>query len=163
VTESGSCRPGFLRVLDRIVPDELVEVEAAGFADLGTHLSMTERRSMAAEREAVDRYLAAYLAEHVGARFHGTISGVTRFGLFVTLDETGANGLIPIRNLGPEFFRLDEAARQLTGDRSGTTFRLGQGIRVELAEADQITGSLRFDLAEEIEQQRRKKERGRRR
>jgi len=123
--------------------------EAGGFAELGTHLSMTERRSMMAEREAVDRYLAAYLAEHVGARFHATISGVTRFGLFVTLVETGASGLIPIRNLGQEFFRHDDATRALIGERSGTTYRLGQGVDVQLAEADQLTGSLRFDLAEE--------------
>jgi ribonuclease R len=140
----------------------LTPEDGARFSELATHISNTERRSMQAEREAVDRYLAAYLAQHVGAVFHATISGVTRFGLFVELDETGANGLIPIRNIGPEFYRLDEAARALIGDRSGVIYRLGQCVRVKLAEADQLTGSLRFDLYEELEEMPRKK-RGKRR
>jgi len=151
-------------LVHRALAGELPEADAAGFADIGTHLSTTERRSMQAERDAVDRYLAAYLAEHVGVTFHASISGVTRFGLFVSLDETGAQGLIPIRNIGPEFYRLDEAARTLTGDRSGVTYRLGQGVRVKLAEADQMTGSLRFDLIDETEAApRRDKNRGKRR
>jgi ribonuclease R len=153
-------------LVHRALAGELPAEDAAGFAEIGTHLSTTERRSMQAERDAVDRYLAAYLAEHVGASFHASISGVTRFGLFVTLDETGAQGLIPIRNIGPEFYRLDEAARTLIGDRSGVTYRLGQGVRVKLAEADQMTGSLRFDLVDEAEEeprQQRMKKRGKRR
>jgi ribonuclease R len=140
----------------------LTPEEGARFAETATHISNTERRSMQAERDAVDRYLAAYLADHVGAVFHATISGVTRFGLFVELAETGANGLIPIRNIGPEFYRLDEAARALIGDRSGVVYRLGQGVQVKLAEADQLTGSLRFDLYEELEEMPRHK-RGKRR
>jgi ribonuclease R len=103
---------------------------------------------MAAEREANDRYMAAFMSEQIGAVFAAKISGVTRFGLFVKLEDTGADGLIPMRALGRERFRHDERAHALTGERSKTSYRLGQRIRVRLAEAAPLTGGLRFDLAE---------------
>ena len=65
---------------------------------------MAERRAMAAERDATDRYVAAFLADRVGAEFEGRITGVTRFGLFVRLAETGADGLVPVSSLGGEYF-----------------------------------------------------------
>ena len=109
---------------------------------------MTERRSMMAERDTTDRYLAAYLADRVGAEFEGTISGVARFGLFVKLDETGADGLVPISSLGSEYFRYDPDSQTLTGERSRRVIGLGQRVTVRLAEAAPITGGLLFELLE---------------
>ncbi|MDM7933297.1 ribonuclease R [Tabrizicola sp.] len=109
-------------------------------------ISEAERRSMAAERDTTDRYLAAYLAERVGAEFAGRISGVQRFGLFVRLDETGADGLIPIRALGREFFHYDEGSQTLTGSETGLTLGIGQKVMVRLAEAVPVTGGLILEL-----------------
>ena len=103
---------------------------------------------MAAERDSTDRYIAAFMSDRVGAEFPGKISGVTRFGLFVRLAETGADGLIPVRSLGREFFHHDERAHALIGERSGLTFRLGDKVRVRLEEATPLTGGLRFELVE---------------
>jgi ribonuclease R len=118
------------------------------FAATGEHISRTERRAAAAERGALDRYTAAFLAERVGAHFGARVNGVTRAGLFVTLDETGADGLIPISMLGGDFYVLDEKRHRLVGRRSGRTYSLGEAIAVELAEADAVTGSLAFTPAE---------------
>jgi ribonuclease R len=133
----------------------LSDSEAARLGETADHISMTERRAMAAERDSVDRYVAAFMEDRVGAVFDGRITGVTRFGLFVRLRETGADGLLPMRALGAEFFRHDEKRHALVGDRSGTTYHLGDGIRVLLAEAAPLTGGLRFDLARDEEQEQR--------
>ena len=113
---------------------------------VGEHVSMTERRAAAAERNASDRYIAAYLADRVGAEFAGRINGVTRAGLFVTLADTGADGLIPMRSLPDDYYDHDEARHRLTGRRFGRSFSLGENVTVRLAEANTVTGSLRFDL-----------------
>ncbi len=109
-------------------------------------ISDSERRSMMAERDTSDRYLAAYLADRIGAEFAGRISGVQRFGLFVKLNETGADGLIPIRSVGREFFHYDEASQTLTGSDSGQVIGIGQRVQVRLAEASPLTGGLTLDL-----------------
>ena len=109
-------------------------------------ISDAERRSMAAERDTVDRYLAAYLSDRVGAEFTGRISGVQRFGLFVKLDETGADGLIPIRSVGREFFHYDQGTQTLMGSDTGVTIGIGQRVTVRLAEAVPVTGGLMLDL-----------------
>ncbi len=109
-------------------------------------ISDTERRSMAAERDTTDRYLAAYLSNRVGAEFTGRISGVQRFGLFVKLDETGADGLIPIRSVGREFFHYDQNTQTLMGADTGLTIGLGQKVTVRLAEAIPVTGGLMLEL-----------------
>jgi ribonuclease R len=103
---------------------------------------------MAAERDTTDRYLAAYLADRVGAEFPGRVSGVAKFGLFVKLDETGADGLIPIRTLGREFFHYDPARQSLMGADTGTVIALGQRVTVRLAEAVPVTGGLALELVE---------------
>ncbi|WP_316014419.1 ribonuclease R [Roseobacter sp. HKCCA0434] len=110
------------------------------------HISTTERRSMLAERDTTDRYLAAYLSERVGSEFDARISGVARFGLFAKLEETGADGLIPISRLGQEYWRHDAEAQTLTGDRSGRVIGLGMEVRVRLEEAVPVTGGLMFEL-----------------
>ena len=111
-------------------------------------ISDAERRSMAAERDTTDRYLAAFLADRVGAEFAGRISGVQRFGLFVKLDETGADGLIPIRSVGREFFHYDEGSQTLMGSETGVVIGIGQRVLVRLAEAVPVTGGLVLDLLE---------------
>lgn len=126
--------------------DGLGAVEHEALAAVAQHISMTERRSMSAERDTVDRYLAAYLAERRGAQFEGRIAGVQRFGLFVRLDETGADGLVPIGTIGQDYFRFDEAGARLIGERSGVELRLGQPVAVRLVEATPISGGLIFEL-----------------
>ena len=109
-------------------------------------ISDTERRSMVAERDTNDRYLAAYLSDRVGAEFAGRISGVQRFGLFVKLDETGADGLIPIRSVGAEFYHFDADSQTLTGSDTGVVIGIGQRVLVRLAEAVPMTGGLMLEL-----------------
>ncbi|MEL6792403.1 MAG: ribonuclease R [Pseudomonadota bacterium] len=112
------------------------------------HISMTERRSMEAERDTIDRYLSAYLSDQVGAEFDGRVSGVARFGLFVKLNDTGADGLVPVSSLGAEYFRYDDGRAALIGERSGKTITMGAKARVRLAEAAPLTGGLLFELIE---------------
>jgi ribonuclease R len=104
---------------------------------------------MKAERETADRLIAHFLADRIGATFQGRISGVTRAGLFVKLDDTGADGLIPIRSLGGEYFDYDETRHALIGSRSGAMHRLGDVVDVRLVEAAPIAGALRFELLSE--------------
>jgi len=118
------------------------------FPEWGEHISATERRAATAEREAVDRYVTAFLSDRVGATFAGKVSGVTRFGLFVNLLETGADGLVPIASLPEDFYDHDETHHCLVGRRTRRTFQLGQILSVALHEANQLTGSMVFHLEE---------------
>ncbi len=118
------------------------------FDEIGENVSMTERRAEAAEREARDRYVTAFLSDRVDAKFRGRISGVTRFGLFVTLDEIGADGLIPISTLSHDFYDHDETTHQLVGRNSGLTFKLGESVLIKLREANVDTGGLVFEMLE---------------
>ena len=122
------------------------EVSAAELAQIGEQISGAERRAMAAERETVDRLIAHHLADRVGAVFNGQIAGVTRAGLFIKLDETGADGFVPISTIGAEYFRHEEARHALVGERSGETFRLGDRVEVKLVEAAAVAGALRFEI-----------------
>ena len=97
-------------------------------------------------RETADRLIAHFLADRIGATFQGRISGVTRAGLFVKLDDTGADGIIPIRTLGTEYFNYDETRHALVGSRSGAMHRLGDVVDVRLVEAAPVAGALRFEL-----------------
>ena len=118
-------------------------------SEVATAISATERRAMKAERETADRLIAHFLADRVGATFMGRISGVTRAGLFVKLSDTGADGLIPVRTLGSEYFNYDEARHALVGSRSGAMHRLGDAVEVRLVEAAPVAGALRFELLSE--------------
>lgn len=110
------------------------------------HISDTERRSMMAERDTTDRYLAAFLSERVGNEFTGRVSGIARFGAFIKLDETGADGLIPIRSLGREYFHFDREAGTLMGSDTGFIIGIGQRVTVRLAQATPVTGGLELTL-----------------
>lgn len=126
----------------------LPDVHKDELADIAERISAAERRAMAAERETVDRLIAAHLADKVGATFQGRIAGVTRAGLFVKLADTGADGFIPAATLGNEFFRYEEAHHALIGSRSGIALRLGDAVEVRLVEAAPFAGALRFELLE---------------
>jgi ribonuclease R len=126
-------------------PTETVET----LSEVAAQISVTERRAMKAERETADRLIAHFLADRIGATFQGRISGVTRAGLFVKLTDTGADGLIPIRTLGSEYFNYDEARHALVGSRSGAMHRLGDVVDVRLVEAAPVAGALRFELLSE--------------
>ena len=117
--------------------------------EVAAQISVTERRAMKAERETADRLIAHFLADRIGATFQGRISGVTRAGLFVKLSDTGADGLIPIRTLGTEYFNYDETRHALVGTRSGAMHRLGDVVDVRLVEAAPVAGALRFELLSE--------------
>jgi ribonuclease R len=125
---------------------ELADDERPRLAETCEHITATERRAALAERDAIDRYLAAYMADKVGAEFAARISGVTRFGLFVTVAENGANGLVPVSTLPDDYWMHDEAAQTLTGRRTGLSFRLAQEVEVRLAEASPVTGGLVFRI-----------------
>ena len=126
---------------DGLTPDMIERLE-----ETGNHISTTERRSMVAERDTVDRYLAAYLSERMGNEFDGRISGVAKFGVFVSIDDSGADGIIPIRSLGREFFHYDAGANTLIGSDTGLTLTLGMRVTVRLTEAEPIAGGIAFEL-----------------
>ena len=129
--------------------DGQTDQEATKLPGIGQHISSTERRAMLAERETSDRLLAQFLAQKIGARFEGRVSGVTRSGLFVRLLETGADGFIPASTLGQDYYRHVEERQAMVGDSSGETFTLGDRVTVRLLEAAPVAGSLRFELLSE--------------
>jgi ribonuclease R len=132
----------------RLGRDGLSPEDTARLKETAETISATERRSMEAERDTNDRYLAAYMADREGAEFSGRIAGIARFGLFVKLDESGADGLVPISSLGREYFRHDAERHTLTGERSGRVLAMGMCARVRLLEAVPVTGGLLFELLE---------------
>ena len=121
--------------------------EAALFPDTSAHITATERRAALAERDAIDRYLAVFMADKIGVRFTARISGVTRFGLFVTVPDSGASGLVPMSALPDDYWHYDEMAQTLTGSRTRRVFNLSQDVEVRLAEANPVTGGLVFQIA----------------
>ncbi len=124
----------------------LDDMRGGGLAQIAEHVSAAERRAMAAERETVDRLVAAHLAGRVGAVFEARVAGVTRVGLFVKLIETGADGFVPVGTLGDDYFRYEEPTRALVGTRSGVTYRLGDAVQARLVEAAPFAGALRFEI-----------------
>lgn len=146
------------RYSDLIVHRSLIRVAGLGVGalkesdsnlqDVAEHISMTERRSSGAERETVDRFTAAFLTDRVGATFTGRVNGVSRFGLFITLDETGADGILPLKRLPSDYYEVFEDIHMLAGRNSGMAFSVGDLITVTLSEADAMTGSLAFNYVD---------------
>jgi len=144
------------RYADLLVHRALIRAERLGegglpeagvdWHGLGAWLSRCERVAMEAERSARSRFMALLLAERIGSTFDATVVGVQRFGLFVQLTETLADGLVPIGSLGAEFFAHDPGRHALIGQESGTAFALGDSVRVELVEVDTLVGQLTFHL-----------------
>jgi ribonuclease R len=140
---------GLIRAL-KLGSDGLPEgMDQKALAEVSAQISATERRAMLAERETNDRLIAHFLADRIGATFDGRISGVHRVGLFVKLRETGADGFIPARTIGDEYFRYDEKGHAMIGSRSGETYRLGDPVSVKLVEAAPVAGALRFEILSE--------------
>ncbi len=126
--------------------DGTTQEEFTRLKETSEHISNTERRAMAAERDAKDRYIAAYLEDRVGAEFEARISGAAKAGLFITLDETGADGFIPARILGEDYFMFDEKSKSLINAQTGGTYRFGRKVKVRLKEATPVTGGLIFEM-----------------
>ena len=145
------------RYADLIVHRALISAFMFGEGGLGAEekvkltaiaetISKSERKAMSAERETYDRLIAMHLAERVGEQFPGRISGVTRFGLFVKLYDTGADGFVPVASLGRDYYKHVEAAHALVGERTGESYRLGDKIEVRLVAANPAAGALRFEM-----------------
>ena len=128
--------------------DGLSDEQAHQFEETGEAISITERRAAVAEREATERYITAFMADRIGATFSGKVNGVTRFGLFVTLDETRADGLVPVSTLPDDRYFHDEVSHALVGQHTGLTYTLGEPVKVKLAEADKVTGGMVFRIVD---------------
>ncbi len=126
--------------------DGLADDDIGRLTLVAKSISDAERRAMAAERETMDRLIAAHLADRIGATFSGRISGVTRSGLFVRLNDTGADGYVPVGSLSSDYYRHVETAHALIGARSGEGYRLGDMVEVRLVEAIPTAGALRFEM-----------------
>jgi len=118
-------------------------------ATLALQCSERERRADEAEREVDERYRAAWMEQHVGGEFDGTISGVTSFGLFVELDQSKVNGLVHVTQLPNDFYHFDPVRKTLTGERTGREFRLGDRVRIVVLKASLEERKIDFRLAEE--------------
>lgn len=125
----------------RLTPGEAEAMEL-----IGESISQLERRAMEAERETIDRYVAAYLSERVGEIVETRITGVQSFGFFATVEGLGGDGLVPVSTLGREYFRYDEASQTLVGEESGTVFAPGQRLKLRLVESNPVSGALRFEV-----------------
>jgi len=129
---------------DGLSPDDIAKLN-----DTADMISDAERRAMAAERETVDRLIASHLATQTGAVFRGRIGGVVGAGLFVTLDESGADGFVPVSTLGTDYFVFDKTRHALIGERTGQTYQLGDRLEVKLVEATPVSGGMRFEVVSE--------------
>ncbi|HEY4042892.1 MAG TPA: ribonuclease R, partial [Rhodopila sp.] len=138
---------GLIKAL-HLGPDGITDAQIASFPEIGDRITETERRAQQAERDAIDRYLTAFMAARTGEKFAARISGVTRFGLFVTVTETGASGIVPFATLPDDYWRFDEREQTLTGRRTQKVFRLAQEVDVLLSEASPVTGSMVFHVLE---------------
>ncbi len=137
----------------------LPKEDAAKFDEIGEQISRLERRAMEAERETVDRYVAAYLADQVGQIVMCRITGVQPFGFFATVVDFGGDGIVPVSTIGDEYFRYDEKTQQLIGQDTGTSYRMGQKLRLRIVESNPVTGGLRFALPADEEQEKKAEKR----
>ncbi|MDX8448958.1 ribonuclease R [Mesorhizobium captivum] len=127
-------------------PGGLTQQEADRLEEVAALISATERRAMAAERDTVDRLIAAYLAERINDTFDARISGVTKAGLFVQLPQYGADGFIPVSSLDGDYYIYDETARSLFGERTGKGYQLADRVEVRLLEVAPMAGAMRFEM-----------------
>ncbi|WP_240318646.1 ribonuclease R [Lysobacter sp. TY2-98] len=118
-------------------------------AQLSLESSERSRRADEAAREVDERYRAAWMEQHVGGEFDGTISGVTSFGLFIELDESKVNGLVHVTQLPNDFYHFDPVRKTLTGERRGREYRLGDRVRIVVLKASVEDRRIDFRLLEE--------------
>lgn len=124
----------------------LADRDRANLSQITDAISQTERRAMEAERDTIDRYVAAWLSGRVGETFPARITGVQGFGFFATIVGLGGDGLVPVSTLGREYFRYEEASQTLIGESSGTRYSTGDKLELKLAEANALTGALKFEV-----------------
>ncbi|MEO7177494.1 MAG: RNB domain-containing ribonuclease [Allosphingosinicella sp.] len=124
----------------------LTDSEAEAMEVTGELISQLERRAMEAERDTLDRYVAAFLSERVGDLVDCRITGVQPFGFFATVEGLGGDGLVPVSTLGSDYYRYEESSHSLVGDDSGERFSSGQRLKLRLVEANPVSGGLRFEL-----------------
>ena len=136
---------GLIRALG-LGNDGLPDGIEAKMEAIGAEISAAERRAMLAERDTIDRLIALWMADRIGATFSGRIAGVVKSGLFIRLDDTGADGFVPASTIGLDYYRYDEGSHSLIGDKSGETYQLGDSVEVKLVEAAPFAGALRFEL-----------------
>jgi ribonuclease R len=129
--------------------DGLTEDEIEKLDKIAEHISITERRAAAAERDVVDRLITLFMVDRVGVTFPARISGVARFGLFARLNETGADGIIPISSLPDDYYIHDEKRQALIGRRTQRVFQLAQPVNVKLEHADRLTGGMSFTIVDD--------------
>lgn len=139
---------GLIRAL-KLGDDGLPDGMEGRLEMIGADVSAAERRAMLAERDTIDRLIALWLADQVGMRFAGRISGVVKSGLFIRLDDTGADGFVPASTLGADYYHYDESSHSMSGRTTGETFALGDRVEVRLVEAAPYAGALRFELLSE--------------
>ena len=137
--------------------DGLINDEMSSLEETAEHISTTERRSSAAERDATDRFITLFMMDRVGATFPARISGVARFGLFARLDETGADGIIPINSLPDDYYFHDESRQALVGKRTKRVYQLAQTVMVRLEQADRLTGGMSFSIVDDEQERSGKK------
>lgn len=128
---------------------ELADSEIEKLEETAESISVCERRAIDAERQTKDRLIAAFLADRVGATFHGRVAGVAKTGLFVRLDGTGADGFVPASSIHDDFYRHDEHGHAMVGERTGRAYRIGDHVEVRLIEAVPSAGALRFEMLTE--------------
>ena len=152
-SSSIACSPGaFAARLARLMVDRYLGVLMAlepRLEEISAMISASERRAMAAERDTVDRLIAHHLATRIGDEFDGRIAGVNKAGLFVSLPQFGADGFVPASMIGADYFIHDESRHAMVAERSGKGYQLGDAVRVRLAEAQPLAGSMRFDILTE--------------
>ena len=136
---------GLISALD-LGKDGLPEGFESKLEAIGAEISTAERRAMLAERDTIDRLIALWMSDQIGATFQGRIAGVVKSGLFIRLEETGADGFVPASTIGLDYYRYDEGSHALVGDKSGETYQLGDQVEVRLVEAAPFAGALTFEL-----------------
>ena len=134
--------------------DGISDEQIANFPEIGERITETERRAQQAERDAIDRYLTAFMAARIGGRFAARISGVTRFGLFVSVTETGASGIVPFSTLPSDYWQYDEREQTVTGRQTRKVYRLAQEVDVLLSEANPVTGGMVFHILDSDQRER---------
>ncbi len=129
---------------------------AAGSAELGrweaagVHCSANERRADEASRDVEAWLKCRFMRDHLGEEYGGTVTAVTSFGLFVTLDELFVEGLVHVTELGGEYFRFDEARQELRGERSGMRWAVGARLRVQVSRVDLDARKIDFRLVHDV-------------
>ncbi|WP_455474879.1 ribonuclease R [Bartonella sp. B30(2025)] len=130
----------------KLESDHLIDTKEQNLEEIATQISLHERRAMMAERETIDRIVAQYLINKIGCTFTGRISGVTKAGLFISLDKLGTDGFVHISTLKNDYYHFDEARHVLIGERSHKGYQLSDTVEIKLIKVQSIAGALSFEI-----------------